>query len=149
MVVCNFRLFETLQSLFWSIFGLISLYVTQVKPDHEFTEFVGTTMFGTYNIISLVVLLNMLIAMMNNSYQHIAVSLIWFIVAAHAVINFLCDISLYVFFPGSCRYRMEICSNQIMDELFRRGGDFAVSVQYNTESEVFLLPNRMGKEASV
>ncbi|XP_054649216.1 short transient receptor potential channel 4-like [Dunckerocampus dactyliophorus] len=65
-------LFETLQSLFWSIFGLISLYVTRVKPDHEFTEFVGTTMFGTYNIISLVVLLNMLIAMMNNSYQHIA-----------------------------------------------------------------------------
>lgn len=69
-----FRLFETLQSLFWSIFGLISLYVTNVKPDHEFTEFVGTTMFGTYNVISLVVLLNMLIAMMNNSYQHIAVS---------------------------------------------------------------------------
>ncbi|XP_049582628.1 short transient receptor potential channel 4b isoform X3 [Syngnathus scovelli] len=65
-------LFETLQSLFWSVFGLISLYVTRVKPPHEFTEFVGTTMFGTYNIISLVVLLNMLIAMMNNSYQHIA-----------------------------------------------------------------------------
>ncbi|XP_056139743.1 short transient receptor potential channel 4b [Lampris incognitus] len=65
-------LFETLQSLFWSIFGLISLYVTNVKADHEFTEFVGATMFGTYNIISLVVLLNMLIAMMNNSYQHIA-----------------------------------------------------------------------------
>ncbi|XP_041849779.1 short transient receptor potential channel 4b [Melanotaenia boesemani] len=65
-------LFETLQSLFWSIFGLINLYVTNVKPHHEFTEFVGSTMFGTYNIISLVVLLNMLIAMMNNSYQHIA-----------------------------------------------------------------------------
>ncbi|XP_056229271.1 short transient receptor potential channel 4b [Seriola aureovittata] len=65
-------LFETLQSLFWSVFGLISLYVTNVKPPHEFTEFVGSTMFGTYNVISLVVLLNMLIAMMNNSYQHIA-----------------------------------------------------------------------------
>uniref|UniRef100_A0AAY4EY05 Transient receptor ion channel domain-containing protein n=1 Tax=Denticeps clupeoides TaxID=299321 RepID=A0AAY4EY05_9TELE len=65
-------LFETLQSLFWSIFGLINLYVTNVKADHKFTEFVGATMFGTYNIISLVVLLNMLIAMMNNSYQHIA-----------------------------------------------------------------------------
>uniref|UniRef100_H2ZXH2 Transient receptor potential cation channel subfamily C member 4 n=1 Tax=Latimeria chalumnae TaxID=7897 RepID=H2ZXH2_LATCH len=62
-------LFETLQSLFWSIFGLINLYVTNVKARHEFTEFVGATMFGTYNIISLVVLLNMLIAMMNNSYQ--------------------------------------------------------------------------------
>ncbi|KAI4815995.1 hypothetical protein KUCAC02_006116 [Chaenocephalus aceratus] len=65
-------LFQTLQSLFWSIFGLISLHVTNVKPDHKFTEFVGSTMFGTYNVISLVVLLNMLIAMMNNSYQHIA-----------------------------------------------------------------------------
>ncbi|XP_060753704.1 short transient receptor potential channel 4b [Neoarius graeffei] len=65
-------LFETLQSLFWSIFGLINLYVTNVQADHKFTEFVGATMFGTYNIISLVVLLNMLIAMMNNSYQHIA-----------------------------------------------------------------------------
>ncbi|POI21947.1 hypothetical protein CIB84_014306, partial [Bambusicola thoracicus] len=67
-----FRLFETLQSLFWSIFGLINLYVTNVQPKHEFTEFVGATMFGTYNVISLVVLLNMLIAMMNNSYQLIA-----------------------------------------------------------------------------
>uniref|UniRef100_A0A8C5P7U1 Transient receptor potential cation channel subfamily C member 4 n=1 Tax=Leptobrachium leishanense TaxID=445787 RepID=A0A8C5P7U1_9ANUR len=65
-------LFETLQSLFWSIFGLINLYVTNVKPNHEFTKFVGATMFGTYNVISLVVLLNMLIAMMNNSYQLIA-----------------------------------------------------------------------------
>ncbi|KAM6932781.1 short transient receptor potential channel 4-like [Lycodopsis pacificus] len=65
-------LFETLQSLFWSIFGLIPLHVTNVDPPHEFTEFVGRTMFGTYNVISLVVLLNMLIAMMNNSYQHIA-----------------------------------------------------------------------------
>lgn len=67
------RLFETLQSLFWSIFGLLNLYVTNVKARHEFTEFIGATMFGTYNVISLVVLLNMLIAMMNNSYQLIAV----------------------------------------------------------------------------
>uniref|UniRef100_A0A673HZJ6 Short transient receptor potential channel 4-like n=1 Tax=Sinocyclocheilus rhinocerous TaxID=307959 RepID=A0A673HZJ6_9TELE len=65
-------MFETLQSLFWSIFGLVALHVTNVDAKHEFTEFVGATMFGTYNIISLVVLLNMLIAMMNNSYQHIA-----------------------------------------------------------------------------
>ncbi|XP_078268718.1 LOW QUALITY PROTEIN: short transient receptor potential channel 5-like [Rhinoraja longicauda] len=65
-------MFETLQSLFWSVFGLLNLYVTNVKARHEFTEFVGATMFGTYNVISLVVLLNMLIAMMNNSYQLIA-----------------------------------------------------------------------------
>lgn len=75
LCLCVLRLFETLQSLFWSIFGLLNLYVTNVKARHEFTEFVGATMFGTYNVISLVVLLNMLIAMMNNSYQLIAVSL--------------------------------------------------------------------------
>ncbi len=74
--LCLPRLFETLQSLFWSVFGLLNLYVTNVKARHEFTEFVGATMFGTYNVISLVVLLNMLIAMMNNSYQLIAVSAI-------------------------------------------------------------------------
>ena len=56
------------------MFGLLNLYATNVKARHEFTEFVGATMFGTYNVISLVVLLNMLIAMMNNSYQLIAVS---------------------------------------------------------------------------
>lgn len=56
------------------MFGLLNLYVTNVKARHEFTEYVGATMFGTYNVISLVVLLNMLIAMMNNSYQLIAVS---------------------------------------------------------------------------
>ncbi|XP_069826042.1 short transient receptor potential channel 4-like [Dendropsophus ebraccatus] len=65
-------LFETLQSLFWSTFGLIDLYVIKLKPNHTFTEFVGGAMFGSYNVISLVVLLNMLIAMMNNSYQIIA-----------------------------------------------------------------------------
>jgi hypothetical protein len=86
----SFRLFETLQSLFWSVFGLLNLYVTNVKARHEFTEFVGATMFGTYNVISLVVLLNMLIAMMNNSYQLIAVSscvlqgcLVWFQDGSH------------------------------------------------------------------
>lgn len=53
--------------------------MTNVKARHEFTEFVGATMFGTYNVISLVVLLNMLIAMMNNSYQLIAVSCFLFL----------------------------------------------------------------------
>ncbi|KAE8279327.1 Short transient receptor potential channel 5 [Larimichthys crocea] len=82
-------LFETLQSLFWSIFGLLNLYVTNVKARHEFTEFIGATMFGTYNVISLVVLLNMLIAMMNNSYQLIALqqAVFYFVPQDHADIE--------------------------------------------------------------
>lgn len=149
-----FRLFETLQSLFWSIFGLISLYVTNVEPRHEFTEFVGTTMFGTYNVISLVVLLNMLIAMMNNSYQHIAVSVVAYLFyrfAALICLAVLCKrfwlIAVLFCFSGSCRYRVEICKNKIMDELFWRRRNFAVSIQYNTQSKVCLLSFFMDKEA--
>uniref|UniRef100_A0A6Q2ZG12 Transient receptor ion channel domain-containing protein n=1 Tax=Esox lucius TaxID=8010 RepID=A0A6Q2ZG12_ESOLU len=53
---------NTLQSLFWSVFGLLNLY------------FVGATMFGDLQRSSpWWWLLNMLIAMMNNSYQLIAV----------------------------------------------------------------------------
>ena len=41
---------------------------------HTFTMFIGLLMFGVYSAI-MVVLVNMLIAMMSNSYQKIAVSL--------------------------------------------------------------------------
>ncbi|KFO69853.1 Short transient receptor potential channel 5 [Cuculus canorus] len=57
------------QTILW-FYGLFADFLRLSR--HEFTEFVGATMFGTYNVISLVVLLNMLIAMMNNSYQLIA-----------------------------------------------------------------------------
>lgn len=98
------RLFETLQSLYWAIFGLISLNVTNVEPEHEFTKFVGTTMFGTYNVISLVVLLNMLIAMMNNSYQHIAVSGV--ALPDYLLLHFFLHLEEFILlcFLGSCRY---------------------------------------------
>lgn len=46
-----------------------------VREDHYFTEWVGETMFGGYSIIAIVVLLNMLIAMMANSFAAIDVSL--------------------------------------------------------------------------
>lgn len=68
-------LFESLQTLFWGIYG----YVEKDRLDnlyrkHTFTMFIGLLMFGTYSTIMLVVLINMLIAMMNNSYQTIVVT---------------------------------------------------------------------------
>jgi transient receptor potential cation channel subfamily C protein 4 len=39
---------------------------------HTFTMFIGLLMFGTYCCIMIIVLINMLIAMMSNSYQIIA-----------------------------------------------------------------------------
>jgi hypothetical protein len=70
--VCS--LYNTVETLFWSIFGLISLENFELSDEHQVTVWVGKTMFGTYGYISVVVLLNMLIAMMSNSYQYISVS---------------------------------------------------------------------------
>uniref|UniRef100_A0A5S6QSI2 ANK_REP_REGION domain-containing protein n=1 Tax=Trichuris muris TaxID=70415 RepID=A0A5S6QSI2_TRIMR len=66
------NLFVTAETLFWSIFGLVDMDSFRLKEPHRTTEWTGKTMFGTYDVISTVVLLNMLIAMMSNSYQYIS-----------------------------------------------------------------------------
>ena len=68
-----FSLFESLQTLFWGTFGLIDLQTFQIYKKHTFTMFIGLLMYGVYSSIMIIVLLNMLIAMMSNSYQYIAV----------------------------------------------------------------------------
>ncbi|CAF1233142.1 unnamed protein product [Rotaria sordida] len=66
------NLFESLQTLFWGTFGLIDLQTFQIYKKHTFTMFIGLLMYGVYSSIMIIVLLNMLIAMMSNSYQYIA-----------------------------------------------------------------------------
>lgn len=44
-----------------------------LKYDHKFIENIGYVLYGVYNVTMVVVLLNMLIAMINNSYQEIEV----------------------------------------------------------------------------
>ena len=66
------NLFETSQSLFWASFGLVSLAEFELSGIKEFTRFWALLMFGCYSVCNLVVLLNMLIAMMSNSYQIIS-----------------------------------------------------------------------------
>lgn len=65
-------LFETSQSLFWASFGLIDLVSFELTGTKEFTRFWALLMFGSYSVINVIVLLNMLIAMMSNSYQIIS-----------------------------------------------------------------------------
>lgn len=67
-------LFETTQTLFWAVFGLVDLDSFELDGIKIFTRFWGMLMFGTYSVINIVVLLNLLIAMMNHSYQLISVS---------------------------------------------------------------------------
>uniref|UniRef100_A0A6M2E2A8 Putative transient receptor potential channel n=1 Tax=Xenopsylla cheopis TaxID=163159 RepID=A0A6M2E2A8_XENCH len=67
------NLFETTQTLFWAVFGLVDLDSFELDGIKIFTRFWGMLMFGTYSVINIVVLLNLLIAMMNHSYQLISV----------------------------------------------------------------------------
>uniref|UniRef100_A0A671QQP2 Short transient receptor potential channel 7-like n=1 Tax=Sinocyclocheilus anshuiensis TaxID=1608454 RepID=A0A671QQP2_9TELE len=62
---------ESFKTLFWSIFGLSEVISVVLKYDHKFIENIGYVLFGVYNVTMVVVLLNMLIAMINHSYQEI------------------------------------------------------------------------------
>lgn len=66
------NLFETSQSLFWASFGLVDLNNFELTGIKSFTRFWALLMFGSYSVINIIVLLNMLIAMMSNSYQIIS-----------------------------------------------------------------------------
>ncbi len=68
-----------MQTLWWGIYGYIEKdRLEMLYSKHTFTMFVGLTMFGVYCCATTIVLVNMLIAMMNNSYQIIVVSIIFF-----------------------------------------------------------------------
>jgi len=72
-LISAFSLFEASQSLFWASFGMIDLMSFDLTGIKSFTRFWALLMFGSYSVINIIVLLNMLIAMMSNSYQIISV----------------------------------------------------------------------------
>lgn len=73
-VLFVFSLFESSQSLFWASFGMIGLENFELEGIKTYTRFWGLLMFGSYSVINVIVLLNLLIAMMSNSYAMIDVS---------------------------------------------------------------------------
>uniref|UniRef100_A0A182JLW8 Transient receptor ion channel domain-containing protein n=1 Tax=Anopheles atroparvus TaxID=41427 RepID=A0A182JLW8_ANOAO len=65
------NLFESSQSLFWASFGMVGLETFELTGIKSYTRFWGLLMFGSYSVINVIVLLNLLIAMMSNSYAMI------------------------------------------------------------------------------
>ncbi|XP_042212103.1 transient-receptor-potential-like protein [Homarus americanus] len=65
------NLFEASQSLFWAGFGMVGLEDFELTGIREYTRFWSMLMFGAYSVINIIVLLNLLIAMMSNSYSFI------------------------------------------------------------------------------
>ncbi|CAM4341006.1 unnamed protein product [Caretta caretta] len=61
---------ETFQFLFWTMFGMEEYSVVDM-PQYALAEFVGRALYGIFTIIMVIVLLNMLIAMITNSFQKI------------------------------------------------------------------------------
>ncbi|XP_055766368.1 short transient receptor potential channel 6 [Salvelinus fontinalis] len=65
------RIEESFKTLFWAIFGLSEVKSVKINNGHKFIENIGYILYGVYNVTMVIVLLNMLIAMINNSFQEI------------------------------------------------------------------------------
>lgn len=61
--------------IFWSLFGEIDVEDFRIEEDGYGAIWrTGTTLFALFNIVAVLVALNMLIAMLNESYTRISVS---------------------------------------------------------------------------
>ena len=69
-----FRIGGTLHYLFWNAFGMTELEDLHTSERFVITQYAGELLLGLYTIASLLVAINMLIAMMSNTYQRVAVS---------------------------------------------------------------------------
>ena len=86
-----YRLEESFQTLYWALFGysppvfadiVVSDVVTKVNnmtvihPNHHrLTELFGQTMFAIYNVVAIVILLNLLIGLLGNTFNEVKVSM--------------------------------------------------------------------------
>jgi hypothetical protein len=65
---------QTFRTVFWSLFGRGDSTVVELEGFNSyFIQNVGYCIFGAYNITTVIVLLNMLIAMMSRSFEIIQV----------------------------------------------------------------------------
>nr|XP_061801165.1 short transient receptor potential channel 2-like [Nerophis lumbriciformis] len=64
------RLNETFHFLFWTMFGVANQDYVDM-PQFVLAEFVGRILYGIFTLVIVIVLLNMLIAMITNSFQKI------------------------------------------------------------------------------
>ncbi|XP_056140236.1 short transient receptor potential channel 2-like [Lampris incognitus] len=64
------RFNETFRFLFWTMFGVANQDYVDM-PEFVIAEFVGRILYGIFTLVIVIVLLNMLIAMITNSFQKI------------------------------------------------------------------------------
>lgn len=64
----------TFGHLFWTLFGITTRKSTDLFEDDTFIETLGESLFLGYHVITILVLVNMLIAMMTKSFEVITVN---------------------------------------------------------------------------
>ncbi|XP_076835664.1 transient receptor potential cation channel subfamily C member 2b [Brachyhypopomus gauderio] len=64
------RFNETFQFLFWTMFGIVNKEYVDI-PQFGVAEFVGRILYGIFTLLIVIVLLNMFVAMITNSFQKI------------------------------------------------------------------------------
>ncbi|XP_013195311.2 short transient receptor potential channel 4 [Amyelois transitella] len=102
---------DTLKTLFWALFCMAPLESSDVVISntrdimvsenfhgnrHEFTEFIGYFCFGCFEVISVIVVLNMLIATMSNTFQRVNdnVAIEWTFGKTEVYINYILQTTL-------------------------------------------------------
>lgn len=70
-----FSVYNSLYGLFWSFFGMTDVSNFETKSKHfRITDITGEVLFGAFQILMVIIAINLLIAMMSRSYENIAVS---------------------------------------------------------------------------
>lgn len=124
-LVCS--LFESSQSLFWASFGMVGLETFELEGIKTYTRFWGLLMFGSYSVINVIVLLNLLIAMVRTAINQP--------VASELYPSFIADVKLLRDDRTTRGHRVEVCSHQTVDVLLRRVGNIAAALQHLPHSK--------------
>ena len=76
IIVCYYiRLDSSANVIFWSLFGQVEREGFLIaEASYETIWWTGLTLFGVFNIVAVLVAVNMLIAILNESFTRISVS---------------------------------------------------------------------------
>lgn len=138
------------------MFGVVNKEYVDM-PEHDLAQFVGRILYGIFTLLIVIVLLNMFIAMITNSYQKIEVSYfdvllnwspLYYAVwnDALVIIWFFFILLFLLISPslGWCGCGVEICSLQTVSELLQGGTHDACPIQHYSLTKSFLLPHKVG-----
>ena len=70
------RIEGTFSTLFWALFGHVEFSTFNTSEQAQITEVTGHLLLASYGLASVLIALNLLIAMMSNTYMKVDVSFI-------------------------------------------------------------------------